>query len=163
MIIAVPDSNLAESITVDNTARVKASIYICVVILLSFVSIGCSKQRSVTEHIKAQIGSGASQVDVGQSAGADWDHMFMFGPYTPKTEVCRTLKLSKWKCATSGFDDYVDEGEFLLVFMKGEAITRTERFPRFANFDTACLGKDIPRSAAQFTVERKATVGLGCR
>jgi hypothetical protein len=92
--------------------------------------------------------------------------MFVFGPYFPKNEICRTLKSSASQCSAAGIKD-VDEGEFLLVFMQHSAVSATLRFPRtIADFDESqrCLAKGIRRDAAVFTVEHKSgRVYLVCR
>lgn len=94
------------------------------------------------------------------------DEMFVFGPYSPKGEICRTLNLSASRCSVVGIKD-VDEGDFLLVFMQNGAVSETLTFPRtIADFDESgrCLAKAIGRDAAVFTVERKLNrVYLVCR
>jgi hypothetical protein len=94
-----------------------------------------------------------------------WDEMSVFGPYYPKDNICRTLKLADQQCSAAGIAD-VDEREFLLVFTQHGAVSETVRFPRtIANFDESerCLAKTIGREAAVFTVERKPAVYLVCR
>jgi hypothetical protein len=88
--------------------------------------------------------------------------MFVFGPYYPKAAICQAIKLSQYECSAAGIRD-VDEGEFFLVFMNGGKVTKTESFPRFGDFDDACLAKDIPRPKAQFIVDRNRGVHLMCR
>jgi len=95
-----------------------------------------------------------------------WDEMFVFGPYSPKGEICRTLNLSASRCSVAGIKD-VDVGDFLLVFMQNGAVSETLNFPRtIADFDESgrCLAKAIGRDAAVFTLERKLNrVYLLCR
>jgi hypothetical protein len=95
-----------------------------------------------------------------------WDEMFVFGPYSPRGGICRTLKLSASQCAAAGIKD-VDEGDSLLVFMQHGAVSETLTFPRtIADFDESgrCFGKAIGRDVAVFTVERKLNrVYLVCR
>ena len=55
-------------------------------------------------------------MDIGKSGDLAWDEMFVFGPYYPKDEICKTLNLSVSQCSAAGIKD-VDEGEFLLVFI----------------------------------------------
>ena len=97
-------------------------------------------------------------MDIGHSDDFAWDEMFVFGPYYPKDEICRTLKLGASQCSVAGIKD-IDEGEFLLVFMQHGAASETLRFPRtIADFDESgrCLAKAIGKDVAVFTVERKA-------
>jgi hypothetical protein len=134
--------------------------------VLGFALVGCRRHSSVIDSIRHQLLNGATQVDIGQSGDFAWDEMFVFGPYYPKDEICRTLKLSASQCSTTGIKD-VDEGEFLLVFMQHDTVSETESFPRkIADFDESerCQAKRIRRDAAVFTVEHKTGgVYLVCR
>jgi len=134
--------------------------------VLGFALVGCSRHDSVLDNIRHQLGNGATQVDFGQSGDFVWDEMFGFAPYYPKDQICRGLKLSVSQCFLAGIKD-VDEGEFLLVFMKHGAVAKTQSFPRaIADFDESerCSAKAIERSAAIFTVQHKAgRVYLMCR
>lgn len=120
---------------------------------------------SIADDISKHVQSGATQVDMARVAKFAWDEMFVFGPYYPRDAICRTLNLNASHCSEAGVKD-VDEGEFLLVFMQGVAVSQTVRVPRnVANFDESnrCLARPIRRSAAVFTVKRRPTVYLVCR
>jgi hypothetical protein len=134
--------------------------------VLGFALVGCRRHSSVIDNITHQLRNGATQVDIGKSGDLAWDEMFVFGPYYPKDEICKTLNLSVLQCSAAGIKD-VDEGEFLLVFMQHGAVSGTQSFPRtIADFDESerCLAKGIRRDAAVFTVEHKTgTVYLVCR
>jgi hypothetical protein len=94
-----------------------------------------------------------------------WDEMFVFGPYYPKDAVCRALKLDASHCSAAGVSD-VDEGEFLLVFMNGGAISETVSLPRtVANFDESdrCMARGISKDETIFAVTRKPEIYLVCR
>lgn len=123
------------------------------------------QRKSINEGISIQLRSGAAQVDMTHAADFAWDEIFVFGPYYPKGEICRKLKVTLSRCSAAGVND-VDEGEFLLVFMQGGVISNTARVPRtIANFDESerCLAKPIRRGRAIFTVERKPAVYLVCQ
>lgn len=131
--------------------------------ILGLTLVGCKPHRSITENITEQLRSGATRVDIGQTRDFVWDDMFVFGPYYPKEAVCKTLRINGSQCSAAGIKD-VDEGEFLLVFLHRNAISRIESFPRtVGNFDESCLAKDITRGVAAFTVERRPVVHLICR
>jgi hypothetical protein len=94
-----------------------------------------------------------------------WDEMFVFNPYYPKNDICKTLKISSSQCAAGGISD-VGEGEFLLVFMQRGAISDTVRFPRtIADFDESdrCLARPFRRNTALFTLKRKPALYLVCQ
>jgi len=134
--------------------------------VLGLALVGCRRHSSVLDNIKHQLGNGATQVDIGQSDDFSWDEIFVFAPYYPKGQTCRTLKLNVSQCSAAGIKD-VDEGEFLLVFMQHGTVSETQSFPRtIADFDESerCSAKGIGRGAAVFTVEHKAgRVYLMCR
>ena len=134
--------------------------------VLGVALVGCSRHSRVIDNIAHQLRNGATQVDIGKSGDLAWDEMFVFSPYYPKDEICKTLKLSSAQCSASGIKDVV-EGEFFLVFMQQGAVAEKQSFPRtIADFDESerCLAKGIRRQAAVFTVERKAgRVYLVCR
>jgi hypothetical protein len=124
--------------------------------ILILALVGCRRHSSLVDNITQQLRNGATQVDMGHS-GFAWDEMFVFGPYSPRGEICRTLKLSGSQCSAAGIKD-VDEGDFLLMFMQHGAVSETLTFPRtIADFDESgrCLAKAIGRDVAVFTVERK--------
>jgi hypothetical protein len=131
--------------------------------ILALTLVGCRAHRSITEDITEQLRSGATRVDIERTGDFAWDEMFVFGPYSPKDETCKTLRLNSSECSAAGIRD-VDEGEFLLMFLQRGKVSKIESFPRtVGNFDDNCLAKDIARSAAVFTVERRPAVYLMCR
>ena len=133
------------------------------VAVLCLTLAGCRRRVRVTENIVKQLQSGATQVDMRSSAAFIWDDMFVFGPYTPKGEMCSTLKLSESQCSKAGISD-VDEYEYLMVFLHSSAVSRIESFPRkFGDFDDICLGKDITKAESVLAVERTPKIRLVCR
>jgi hypothetical protein len=149
---------------VEDTGLMSALTSRCrMLVILGLTLVGCRTHRSITENITDQLRSGAIRVDIGRTGDFVWDDMFVFGPNYPKEGVCKTLRLNGSQCSAAGIRD-VDEGEFLLVFSQRSAISKIESFPRtVGNFDEGCLAKDIARSAAVFTVERRPVVYLVCR
>ena len=134
--------------------------------LLGLALVGCRRHSTVIDNITHQLRHGATQVDIGHSGDFAWDEMFVFGPYSGKDQICRTLKLSASQCSAAGIKN-VDEGEFLLVFTQHGAISETLIFPRtIADFDESgrCLAKAVGKDLAIFSVERKENrVYLVCR
>ena len=133
--------------------------------VLCALLIACNAQSSVGENIRKQLQSSATRIDAKSVATAfSWDEMFVFAPYTPKDEMCKKVGVTPTLCSKAKLRD-VDEGEFLLVFMHGGAITHVEGFPRtIANFDESerCAAKPINRDRAIFKVERQSGFLLVC-
>jgi hypothetical protein len=123
----------------------------------------CHKKTSVSEDIGRVLNSRASQVDMRSVANFVWDDMFIFGPYTPKDQICQTLKHSVSQCSYEGIRD-VDESEHLIVFLHSASVTRVESLPRtVGDFDDNCLNKDLKRDAVVLSVQRRPRVYLVCR
>jgi len=134
------------------------------VVLLVFclVFAGCHKKTAVSGSIGKLLQTGASQVDMRRVANFAWDDMFVFGPYTSKDQICRTLKHSGSQCSYEGIRD-VNELESLMVFLHGASETRIESLSRsVADFDDSCLKKNLKRDAAVLSVERRPRVLLVC-
>ena len=141
-------------------ARLRAKTVLAIFVL---TLTGCSKsEKSATQNIATQLKSGSAQVDMRDISGFAWDHMFIFGPYYPKDEICKKLELTTPECSKAGIFEgaryeasslAVGEGEALLVFLHGPSVSRVESIPRtIANFDESCLDKKISKGAAVFQV-----------
>jgi hypothetical protein len=127
---------------------------------LLLVVLGCNKSKSVTQAIDTQIRAGATVVNPAQLAHFDWDRLFVFGPYSYPESMCKDLGFSSRECSTAALKD-VDEGDFLLVFLKDRTICHRETFSRLnGNFDKSCLETAIPRAAARFAIDRRAGGGV---
>ncbi|MFZ4552441.1 MAG: hypothetical protein ACOYNB_11515 [Aquabacterium sp.] len=55
-----------------------------------------------------------------------WDELFLFGPYEPESDVCKTLRLSPADCKSAIKATSTDDGELLLVFRRHGAIVHSE-------------------------------------
>ena len=132
------------------------------VIVLCLGVAGCHKKTSISEDIGKLLQSGANQVDMRSVANFLWDDMFVFGPYTPKDQICQAVKHSASQCSYEGIRD-VDEYEYLMVFLHGASVTQVDSLPRTVDFDNNCLNKDLKRDAAVLSVERRPSVYLVCR
>ena len=131
--------------------------------LLAF--LGCNRNKGVTHGVDTQVRAGATAVNLAQVVDFDWDRLFVFGPYSYPDGMCKDLGLSSRGCSAAALKD-VDEGDFLLLFLKDGTITYRETFSRLkGNFDQNCLGKAIPRADARFAIDRRGRGGvyLVCR
>ena len=130
----------------------KAHIYSALVLALNLVA--CTRHRNVVDNIAQQLRSGATRIDMARATDFAWDEVYVFNPYYPKDDICRTLKIDLPRCSRAGVTD-VDEGEFLLVFTQNSEISQVVRFPRaIADFEESekCIAKGIARNAAIFSV-----------
>ena len=100
-----------------------------VLAVLGLTLVGCTTHKSITENVNEQLRSGATRVNIGETGDFAWGDMFVLGPYSPKDETCKTLRLNSSECSAAGIRD-VDEGEFLLVFLQRGKVSKIESFPR---------------------------------
>jgi hypothetical protein len=132
-----------------------SSLASLLVIMFCLVLTGCLKRTSVSAKIGKQLQPGASQLDMRSVTNFIWDDMYVFGPYTPNGQICRTLKHAEAQCSHERIRD-VDEYESLIVFVRGASVTRMESLPRtIADFDHGCLNKEFKRDAAVLSVHRR--------
>jgi hypothetical protein len=126
--------------------------------------LGCNRSKRVSQGIDTQIHAGAMTVDLVPFANFNWDHLFVFGPYSYPEGMCKSLGFSSNECSAAAFQD-VDENDFLLVFLKDRTICYREKFSRSkGNFGESCLGVPISRSEARFAIARRdGSVYLVCR
>src|SRR5437879_2526058 len=103
---------------------------------LLFLAIGCQHKTSFFTN---QVRGGASKVDLRLASKFDWDRLFIFGPYSFPEGMCKDIGLTSPECLAAHLEN-VDEGEYLILFMKDRAVASREYFMRVTgNFETNCL------------------------
>ena len=55
-----------------------------------------------------------------------WDELFLFGPYEPANEICKTLHLPEADCKSTITETSTDDGEMLMVFRLNGKIVHNE-------------------------------------
>jgi hypothetical protein len=67
----------------------------------------------------------AERIELVQLTRFTWDELFLFGPYEPANEVCRTLGSASSDCESS-LTLASSDGEVLMVFRRGGKIVHSE-------------------------------------
>ena len=63
------------------------------------------------------------QIELAKITGFTWDELFLFGPYEPASDICKTLRLSSADCESTITATSTDDGEMLMVFrLKGKIV-----------------------------------------
>jgi hypothetical protein len=62
------------------------------------------------------------EIDLARVVPFEWDELFLFGPYTPRGEVCKELQLNKAECLISVKSESTDDGVMFLVLRHKDKI-----------------------------------------
>jgi hypothetical protein len=129
-------------------------------VLATALAMACGCQGRLAATIAEQTEAGSGKLDLRAVPPADWDRVFLFGPYTPRNDICSSLGLAQDDCERGDFDD-VGETSFLVVLMSGNTVSYQESVPRtLGDFEEECLRRAISRSSAE--LERRGS-GFRCR
>ena len=113
--------------------------------------VACTTRAPISAAIGKKLQSTAT-IDVAELAPFQWEKMYVFSPYTPRSEICGTL-VSFWRACKSVVPESIDEGSYLLVFAAHGAVVHHELFTRrHADFcDRSCV-LTVSRDRAKFDV-----------
>ena len=87
------------------------------------------------------------QVELVKLTRFEWDELFLFGPYFPRSEICKRLELSELECKFAITVVSTDDGEMLLVFRLKKKIVHTEIHLRWHGDFVSALGEERSRQA----------------
>ena len=66
------------------------------------------------------------QIELAKVTKFTWDELFLFGPYEPASDICKTLRLSSAECESAITVTSTDDGEMLMVFRHKGRIVHSE-------------------------------------
>ena len=102
--------------------------------------------REVREH-------DARRIELAKLTTFEWDEVFLFEPYTPRSAVCDTLGVQVKYCERVVRAESTDDGEMIIAFRKAGRVTHAELHFRFnGDFMPWESSRPIPRSKAVFRV-----------
>jgi hypothetical protein len=78
----------------------------------------------------------------------EWDKMYLFGPYMPRTEICKILSVEVKNCEGVVPFESVDDGVMSIAFTSGTRVVRYSRHIRW-NGDFAPIPTKQPILAPQ--------------
>ena len=155
-----PNSHSLLSLPAEKS-EMKQSLRSCVIILC-ISAAGCRKTLRLSEAVGKVVQSDATRLNLSSVADFAWEDVYVFGPYTPRTFECQTLKRSVSQCSHEDLRE-VDEGENLMVFLHESSVNRVESIPRtIVDFDSSCLNSDFKRATAEFLVEKRPRAHIVC-
>ena len=93
-----------------------------------------------------------SEVDLKQIVGFSWDELYLYGPYTPREEVCKQFSISTEDCPTVIPFDTMDDGIMTMVFRDKGKIVHAELHYR-VNGDFVGSSQPVKPDQARFRVE----------
>lgn len=102
------------------------------------------------------------EIDLARVVPFKWDELFLFGPYTPRSEVCKELKLNEPECLIVVKSESTDDGEMFLVLRHQGNIVHTEMYIRFnGDFTPLDFKQPITPTDAKFTVKEEGRSASG--
>jgi hypothetical protein len=121
------------------------------------------KSGPVSWSLKQEVRDrGASRVVLSQLTNFGWDQLFLFEPYTPKTEVCATLAIAASECDREVQASSTDDGEMLLAFRQAGAVVHVELHYRWhGDFTPLVAEQPVGRNKAIFRVLREGDGASG--
>lgn len=103
------------------------------VILLSLCLASCGdiyrylNSGEVSKAINKEIREEhAQQIKIAQLTDFAWDELYLFGPYSVTSEICKTLELGKTECESTITVSSTDDGQWMMVFRENKHVVHTE-------------------------------------
>lgn len=130
--------------------------YRIIVVMVAILWVGltyarhCHIGRSIFQSIRAQ---GAAELRLAEAAAFDWDYVYLFHPYTPRAEVCATLRIDPAVCKVAVWFESWDDNAMSLAFIRGGGLVRYHYHSRASgDFTPAPHGQPIARGDAVFRI-----------
>jgi hypothetical protein len=124
-------------------------------LMTAAVVAGCSPNPDVSSRIAAEAAK-AQTIDLAALTPFAWDRALVFSPYTSKDNICAALPESFASCAAT-YRQGVDEGSFLLVFVRAGSVVHHELHARRnGEFCARSCMLDLRPHTARFTVGSSA-------
>ena len=140
-----------------------------VAILASMAMAGCDEayrywaSGPVGWALKRELRDRHSQrVALSDVTRFSWDEVFLFSPYSPRSEVCAALAIPDAQCQSLIPEESRDDGGMLLVFRQSGKIVHTELHYRYyGDFTPVPASQPISRSKAVFRVAPEGQAASG--
>jgi hypothetical protein len=95
---------------------------------------------------------GASTIRLADLTSFDWDEVFLFEPYTPRSAVCAALAISEGDCPDAVTRESTDDAVMYIAFRQGGAFVHGEmHFRKHGDFTPVPNGP-IRRTDAVFRI-----------
>jgi hypothetical protein len=128
-----------------------AAVVALALILAALLALG--RDTYAVEHrVKAAVSSGATELDFVSATPFEWDRMYVFGCYTPRSEVERALRF-EWPGFRRTSIERSDS-VCLVAFVRNSEVIYWYEQPRTIELGGLANGKGYSPSKANFRVVR---------
>jgi hypothetical protein len=127
--------------------------------LLALAS-GCSP---VDQEVSSAIGAAvrensAQELRLVAITDFDWDKLYLFDPYTPRSDVCNILQVQAKYCERVVPFESTDDGTMTMAFVSGTRVVRYSKHKRSnGDFTPSPKQQPIPSAKAVFRVSPSGT------
>lgn len=105
---------------------------------------------------------GATTVTLANLTRFEWDEVFLFDPYTPRSIVCASLGLAQRECEEKITAESRDDGVMFIAFRQGGRLVHAEiHFRVYGDFTPVPAAQPIRRRDAVFRVVRAGQAASG--
>lgn len=91
-----------------------------VLAIVSMASVGCSHRADVSNALRELVVERRmTTIRLADATRFKWDEAYFFGPYTPRAQVCTTLRIQEKSCERAIPFESEDDGEMTIAFLSG--------------------------------------------
>ncbi|MCA1246747.1 hypothetical protein [Massilia sp. MS-15] len=125
--------------------------------------VACSNDSEVGHAIgKLVRARHVTELRLADATKFDWEQVYIFAPYTPRTAVCDTLGIQVKYCARFIPFESTDDGEMSLAFVTRGRLVHYARHSRFnGDFMPVLAKQPLLRTNAVFQVVPDGTASDG--
>ena len=126
------------------------------VAMIALVAVACS---SPDDQVSSTIGvalreQNAKEVRMTAVTDFEWDKLYLFDPYTPRSEICNVLGVQVKNCERVVPFESTDDGVMSMAFLSGTRVVRYSRHIRWnGDFTPSPKRQPIPAERAIFRVQ----------
>jgi hypothetical protein len=123
-------------------------------ILVAVATAACSDASTVSRSIgKLVREQGAKELRLAEVTDFQWEQVYLFGPYAPRTSVCNTLGVQAKYCERVVPFESTDDGEMSLAFLAEGRVVRYVPHSRWnGDFTPVPTAQPLARANAIFRV-----------
>ncbi|MGN6829970.1 hypothetical protein [Paucibacter sp. M5-1] len=128
-------------------------------LLIGLVTIGCSDAGSVSKSIGRIVREqNAQELRLTAATPFQWDKVYFFHPYTPRSTICESLSVQVKYCERIVPKESKDDGVMSLAFLSGARVVHYELHARWnGDFTPVPANQAISSEAAVFQVVPSGT------
>ncbi|SFD21415.1 hypothetical protein [Massilia yuzhufengensis] len=139
----------------------KARRHAAVAAAIILVGSACSRGSGISPAIRELVReSKTGTMQLADATPFTWDQVYLFDPYTPRSEVCRALRIQADECVRLVPFESTDDGEMSIAFLQhGQLIHYTAHSRSNGDFAPAPAAQPLSAKSAVFRIVREETAG----